>query len=159
MRRDAVLLAALLLSSGCSDREPTALQLQDNSFAMQPLHATLFSNIREPRRLLIRDAETWAALWAQMVNAATPAEPPYVDFAKEDVLVAAMGEQRAGGYAISIASVEPGEHATRVITTSLVPGPDCDRSDVITAPLDAVRIRKLTGAIEFTEQTVLRSCS
>ena len=159
MWRDSIRLGAVLLSLGCSTTEPTALQLQDNTPALQPLHATLFSNIKEPRRLLIRDAETWATLWAQMVNAGTSATPPYVDFANEDVLVAAMGEQRAGGYAIAIASVEQVEHTMRVVTTSLVPGPDCDRSDVITSPLDAVRVRKLTAPIAFSEQAIIRSCT
>ena len=148
----------LLLLTACSESEPTALQLREAAPNLQPLHATLFSNLREPRRLLIRDRESWAALWPQLVNTGAPTEPPFVDFTREDVLVAAMGERRVGGYSIQIDDVDYAGGAVHVVVTSFEPGPGCDRAEVVTSPLDAVRVPKISGAVTFSERSAVRSC-
>ena len=155
----AAVVSLLLLLTACTETGPTALQLHETTPDMQPLHATLFSNLREPRRLLIRDQESWAALWAQMVNTGAPSEPPFVDFTREDVLVAAMGERRVGGYSSLINDVDYTAGAVQVMITSSLPGPACDRAEVITSPLDAVRVRKISGVLTFSERTQVRPCA
>lgn len=154
-----LLLAALLLVPlACAETEPLALALRDDVPELQPIHATIYSNIREKRRVLIRDPETWAAVWAEMVSMGDPKTPPFVDFSREDVVVVAMGEQRTGGYSILVDGLTRTGGSTSIIVKSTVPGPLCDRSEVVNAPLDAVRIRKVTGAVGFEERTVVRSC-
>ena len=157
--RLAVLVPVIALWTACSKAsEPLSNELQINSPEVQPLHATQYSNIREFRRILIRDAETWSALWAEMINVGDSKTPPYVDFTKEDVLVAAMGEKRVAGYAVAIVAVEHASAGARVIVTSSVPGSSCEHAEVINAPVDAVRIRKLAGPVTFFETTTVRAC-
>ena len=157
--RLALLVPLFTLWTACSKvDEPLSNELLIKSPDVQPLHATQYSNIREPRRILIRDAETWSALWAEMINVGDSKTPPYVDFANEDVLVAAMGEKRVAGYSIAIVAIEHGPAGARVVVTSGVPGPSCEHAEVISAPVDAVRIRKLTSPVTFTETTTIRAC-
>jgi hypothetical protein len=153
------LLSLLLLLPACSKSEPLAIPFHETAPIVQPLYATLYSNIQEPRRLLIRDAETWSIVWAEMVNSGDPRVPPYVDFSKEDVLVAAMGERRAAGYSIAITEVVQTANGARAVITSTVPGAMCESAEIMTAPLDAIRISKVNGAVTFDEQSVTRGCS
>jgi hypothetical protein len=123
------------------------------------VHATLYSNIREPRRLLIRDAESWAAAWTEMISAGDPRTPPFVDFTREDVVVAALGEQRAGGYSIAVTNIRTDGAVTQLTVTTTVPGAGCDGAEIITAPLDAVRVPRIVGTVIFDEQNVVRACN
>src|SRR6266508_4397374 len=68
--------------------------------------ATFFrTGYRERARLVIRAAAEWAAAWKELWAGASPAPPlPAVDFSKEMVIVAAMGEQASGGHSIAVAS-------------------------------------------------------
>jgi hypothetical protein len=158
MKRLAVLLS-LLLPACSTSSDPVSLVLRDEPPPMQPLYTTQYSNINESRRLLIRDAETWSALWAEMISSGDPRTPPYVDFTREDVLVAAMGERRAAGYGIVIGEVVPEGNAMRAVVTSTRPAPSCESAEIMTAPLDAIRIRKLDGPLVFDERGAVRSCS
>jgi hypothetical protein len=157
MRRIALLLVLLPLAA-CSQAEPLSLTLRTEDPDLQPVHNTLYSNVREPRRLLIQDAETWARVWAEMISMGDPRIPPYVDFAREDVIVAAMGERRASGYSIAVTGVVVGANETQVVVVSTVPGPICDGAEIMTAPLAAARIRKSAAPITFDERTAVRTC-
>lgn len=127
---------------------------------VSPLFATQYSNIREQRRMIITDGETWARLWAEMLPSASgPATPPFVDFRTENVVVAAMGERRGAGFAIQIVDVERANTALRIDVTSTLPTASCSGSDVITTPLDAVRIPKSAGIIQFIERSIVLTCS
>jgi hypothetical protein len=158
MRRLAFLCVLLALPA-CSESEPTAVEAGGTAASMQPLYATLYSNLREPRRMLIRDAETWAAVWAEMASVGDPRIPPFVDFAKEDVLVAAMGERRSAGYHISIESISGDNESVTAVVASTTPGPTCDNSEIITAPLEAIRVSKVEGAVAFVERVKTLTCS
>jgi hypothetical protein len=158
MRRFVLPLLFCALGA-CSDSQPLAIELRREAPALQPVHATLYSNLREPRRLLIRDAETWAEVWAEMISIGDPRTPPFVDFSKEDVVVAALGERRSSGFGIAVTGLADAENNTHVVVTTTLPGPTCDRAEIITAPLHAVRIRKVEGTITFDEQSSTRLCS
>ncbi len=153
------LLLSLLPLTACSNAEPLSLTLRNQAPDLQSVHATLYSNVRESRRLLIRDAETWAMVWTEMISIGDPRTPPFIDFTTEDVIVAAMGERRAGGYSIAITGVAPGEAVTQVMVASTVPGPTCDGAEIITAPLAAVRIRKVEGSLAFDERSIVLACN
>jgi hypothetical protein len=157
MRRLA-LLPLMLLLPACSKPDPVAVDSGHTAPIMQPLYATLYSNVREPRRLVIRDAETWAAVWAEMISVGDPRTPPHVDFTKEDVLVAAMGERRAAGYDISINEVVEGANGVLAVVTSTTPAPACETSEIMTAPLAAIRVTKVTGGVAFEERGATVSC-
>jgi hypothetical protein len=157
MKRLAVLCLLLPLHA-CSRSEPLALSIRNDAPTIQPVHSTLYSNLREPRRMLIRDAESWAAVWADMISVGDSRTPPFVDFSKEDVIVAALGERRSNGYSISITGVLADPFAARVIVSTTAPGASCDQAEIVTAPLDAVRISKLDAAVQFDERNTVLSC-
>lgn len=150
--------ALLLLLLACVEPEPLALQVHENTPRLEAVHTTLYSNLREPQRLIIRDSETWARLWPQMTSAGDPRTPPFVDFSTDDVIVAAMGERRAAGYSIAITDVQPLGPETRIVVTSSVPGPTCTRAEIMTAPVHAVRVRRITGAVTFQERGAVLGC-
>ena len=153
-----VVLCLLLALQACSRSEPLALSIRNDAPTIQPVHTTLYSNLREPRRMLIRDAETWAQVWTEMISAGDPRTPPFVDFTKEDVIVAALGERRSSGYSITITGVVADPLVAQVIVSTTVPGAACDQAEIVTAPLDAVRITKLDAAVKFDERTTLLNC-
>lgn len=154
-----VVLCLLLPLHACSQSEPLALSIRSDAPTIQPVHSTLYSNLREPRRMLIRDAESWAAVWAEMISVGDSRTPPFVDFTKEDVIVAALGERRSSGYSINITGVLADPSAAHVIVTSTVPGSSCDQAEIVTAPLDAVRITKLDAGVTFDERNAVLSCN
>jgi hypothetical protein len=157
MRRLALPLLLCVLSA-CADSQPLAVELRNQAPALQPIHATLYSNVREPRRMLIRDAETWAEVWAEMISAGDPRTPPFVDFTSEDVIVAALGERRSSGFGIAVTGITDDQTTTQVAVTTTIPGPTCDRAEIVTAPLHAVRIRKVEGTLTFDEHAAVRGC-
>jgi PrcB C-terminal len=122
--------------------------------------ATFFrSGYRERARLVIRGAAEWADAWRELWAGASPAPPlPAVDFSREMVFVAAMGEQPSGGHSIAVASaaVEGGRLRVKVVETS--PGPDCMVTMALTQPAAAVRLPRFDGPVEFAEGKAVEAC-
>lgn len=157
--RQLLFISAVLLATACSDTGITPAETAPKAIS-EPLFATLYSNVRDARRIVIHDEASWAALWAEMVSSGSmPTTPPRVDFSKEDVVVAAMGERRFAGYEITITGVEQDAGHLRVDVASKTPSPTCDHSEVITTPLHAVRVSKTSEPISFNETTVVLSCN
>lgn len=125
----------------------------------QPFFSTLYSGVREPQRIVIHNEAAWSALWSQIAAESGSSAPPRVDFSKEVVVVAAMGERKAAGYEIAITGVQRVAGVLFVDVASTAPGPTCDRSEVITTPLQAVRIPRTDEALSFNETSVVLSCS
>ncbi len=155
--RKRLLLAAAIALTACSDPAARITTAPPQAVA-EPLFGTLYSNIRETRRMVIRDEATWSALWAEMVGSASGTAPPRIDFAREDVLIAAMGERHVAGYEIAIAGVSEAGGSLRADVVSKVPGGACSAADVITTPLDAVRVPRSSRPVQFTESTIVQSC-
>ncbi|MGQ0562795.1 MAG: protease complex subunit PrcB family protein [Gemmatimonadota bacterium] len=157
MRKSALITTVLICA--CSGApEITAIDAPPAA-AVQPLFATLYSSLREPRRMIIRDEESWSRLWADMVSSTgAPGAVPKVDFAREDVLVAALGERRTAGYAIAITGARSTEAGLHVTVISTNPAPGCTGADVVTTPLAAVRVSKIGVQISFDERTVVLGC-
>ena len=157
--KQVLFISAVLLASACGSTGVSPTEAKPAAVS-QPLFSTLYSNIKDPLRIVIHDEESWSALWAQMVAAGVaPAEAPQIDFAREDVVVAAMGERRAAGYEITIRGVQETADGLHVDVASKSPSPLCDRSEVITTPLHAVRISKTNEAVHFDEATVVLGCN
>jgi hypothetical protein len=153
-----VLLVAVLALAACADTSVVATEVRPIAIS-EPLFKSLYSNIPQPRRLVIRDEESWAKLWAQMVAAGVVQNsPPVVDFEKEQIVVAAMGERKAAGYEITITGVERSGSNLVVDVASTAPAPTCDRSEVITTPLHAVRMTRTDEPIVFNETSVVLGC-
>lgn len=94
VRRRAPLLLVLLLAIACSNGSvPEAA-----AAASLPIETLLQKSnpgqAGESRREVIRDEATWKTVWAELREGTSlPAEPPAVDFARDMVILAAMGTQ------------------------------------------------------------------
>lgn len=113
----------------------------------------------EAGRFVLRDQGAWEALWGQVQGARQPLPPaPDVDFHEYLVVVAAMGRQRSGGYAIRVeqAQVQAGKLVVTVREES--PGPGCMVTMSLTAPIDVVLLPATAEEVEFRSVQAIRRC-
>ncbi len=126
---------------------------------MEHLFTEVYSGIKDARRLVIRDAAGWAALWDAVVGARTPRpQPPAVDFNREMVIVAAMGQRGTGGYAISIDEVRREDDGLAVVVRETSPGSGCFLTQAFTAPVTAVRLPASDAPVRFIERKETQDC-
>ena len=153
MYRSACLaLLALLPLPGCSrpaDPPPSAPAGQSSPAPEAP--AVPFRRLAqlsaggpaEAGQQVVSTAAEWTALWGRVGG---EAPLPEVDFAREEVIVAAAGTRPSGGHAIEVASVRD-EGARRVVVVrETAPGSGCLNTQVLTEPADFVAVPKRAGA-------------
>jgi hypothetical protein len=118
------------------------------------------SGIHTQRRQVIQDAATWAAAWDEIFSGQSP-EPELapVDFSKETVVLAAMGDTMNGGYSIAIDSAFADGNTTTAAVSSVMPDPMCMmmQMQAITQPLDVVAVPK-ASAVTFAERGSMSMC-
>lgn len=126
--------------------------------------ATLFHAYRtgfgEPTTLVVRDGAAWTAAWARLHGGGEPpAAPPAVDFAREMVLVVALGERPSGGHDVAIDAVTPdGAGGATVAYTAREPGEGCLSTQALTSPAVAVRVARVAGAVRFERRVARSAC-
>lgn len=130
--RTALLLACLSLGA-CAGGPPA-----DGPQPLVLLAQETYSLAKAPRRELLRDAEAWSKLWGEVQDMRRLAPP--VDFERQMVLFAALGERRTGGYAIAIVRAEVVEGTLVVHVRETAPAPGAIRTMALTAPLHAVMV-------------------
>jgi hypothetical protein len=156
----ALLFGALPLSACGSNSHPEAPRdaVTELDAGSVLLHAG-YSGFDDPERLVVRDSVHWAGVWATAFERQTRVPPlPAVDFAREMVVVAALGARPSGGYDITIEGVveELGGAVVFVVATS--PGDDCYTTAAITEPVIMLRAAAVAGRIRFEERAETRSC-
>jgi hypothetical protein len=120
-----------------------------------------FSGITLPTRTVVDDAARFETLWREaFASDGDSVAPPAVDWGREKVVIAALGNRPGGGYSIEITGVERVGDELRVIVETTIPGPGCMTTSALTQPLDAVRIpRNERGVlIRFIERERTRDC-
>jgi hypothetical protein len=117
------------------------------------------SALTSRERRVIKDAATWEAVWAQAwaQRSVRPALPP-VDFSKEVVVLAAMGQRRSGGHLIEVVSVEPGAGGREVTVLERSPGASCLLTGALTQPFTAVRVPSAGGELQFVDVARVEEC-
>ncbi len=106
------------------------------------------SGIDEPRQVVARSAEEWAALWRQHAG---DQPPPTIDFGTRTVLAVFLGTRMSAGYAVEIVG-------TRVEGADLVvqwrehkPERGMVSAQIITSPSHIVSVPKVTGMVRFEQ--------
>ncbi len=126
---------------------------------METLFTEVYSGIADARRLVVRDAASWRVLWDEIVGARTPPpDAPAVDFGREMVIVAAMGQRGTGGYAIAIDEVRQENDGLVVVVRETAPGSGCFLTQAFTAPVTAVRVQARDAPVTFIEEKEVQDC-
>jgi hypothetical protein len=82
-----------------------------------------------------------------------------VDFAREMVVLVAMGERPSGGHSLRVDGVSDAPNGGLVVhVTRTSPGPQCMSITMMTAPLDVVRVPRATGAVRLQTRDVAQPC-
>lgn len=83
-------------------------------------------------------------------------KPP--DFEKYTVIALFMGEQRTGGYSITVDRIVRAGDVVRVYVKNSVPSDTCIVIQQITRPFQIVKVEKIAEKIEFVENTQEVKC-
>jgi hypothetical protein len=160
-------LGAAMPESARASAPPSAVASTGQLAAMRPLPASAHlltsqtSPIVEAEVRVLRDQAAWAATWRalQPEPAARPV-PPAVDFAREMVVVVAVGERSSGGHAVRVDGVSDAPDGGGFVlhVTRTTPGEGCMTTMVITAPVDVVRMPRMEGPVRLEARDVAVAC-
>jgi hypothetical protein len=126
----------------------------------EPYSYDYASGLRDSARLVVRDSAAWRALWGRLhaSRGGIPALPP-VDFAREMLVVAALGARGTGGYTILVDSAFAAADGGAVIAVrTLSPGPRCGVTGAVTHPVDIARLARRDGPVAFRERALVVDC-
>lgn len=152
---------ALLLILGTSCRPQAAPETHASPVPVQRLTPggtpAQNSGLRFATRTVVEDAATFDKLWRQ---AFADAPAPQVDWARQKVVFAALGDRPSGGYSIVVSSAEQAGDELTITVDTITPGPGCMNAEVLTQPVDVVSIpRPAAGVlIRFRERTGTQTC-
>ena len=120
---------------------------------------TYYSGVDDSSFVVVRDAATWRAQWRAINREMQPLPPaPAVDFAREMIVVAALGHRASGGWGIAVDSAVWRGGAIDVFVRQLAPGRGCFTTAAISSPVDVVRLPRRDAPVRFDERVVREDC-
>lgn len=153
------ILAALLPSAGCGDEveAPAGDRVEDRGEVIGILRAfpaSTSGGLRAEARTVVRDGKAWEELW-QRANAHLAPVPkaPAVDFGKEMVAVAALGERKRAGASVEIVGVRLVEGTLRILYAAREPAAGEMAAEVLTQPWHAVVLPASGAPVEWVAWT------
>lgn len=172
MRALPFLLASVLLTAGCleaggdaggapaADRDDGAAAAppEPRAVPLRTLDEGSHSGIREAGRLVITDEAKWSAFWDEHRGYvlggpdAAPAQAPEVDFSKERVVAAMLGERGNACHAIRASNATSDGRVTTIEITSYGPEPGMACASVVTHPFHIVALPADGTTIAFDER-------
>ena len=119
-----------------------------------------YSGIADPTSVVVRDSVAWRQLGAELTRPFVPPPPlPPIDFAREMVVVAALGSRPTAGYDIVIEGAARDSTGLEVAVRRTSPGAGCPVLAVVTQPVDLARVPTLAVDTRFRERTVVTPCT
>lgn len=119
----------------------------------------LSSGLTQRERIVVRDAESWAALWPRIMGSHRPLHTlPPVNFSREMLVVASVGTRPSGGHTITIDSVSGGRDRLFVFLSERSPGPRCGVTAALSEPVTLARLVRNELPVSFVTRSVLRDC-
>jgi len=116
------------------------------------------SGLKERLRTVIRTREAWVEMWKRIYNANPPDEAmallPEVDFSREMLIIAALGERPTGGYGIVVDSACKRQKELEIVVRSISHVTCGGVTQSLTQPLDIVRLPKSELPVAFAEVEV-----
>lgn len=121
-------------------------------FPLTPVTESLSCGLRWPGRLVVRDTATWRWLWTQTQRChMEPSDLPPIDFEREMVIVAALGQRPHTGFGIAIDSAVLRGDELRIVITRLRQACDCPFvGQAVTSPIAMQRTPALPGLAGVT---------
>jgi hypothetical protein len=131
------------------------------------------SGVRDRRRMVIRDRETWADVWKQIYSGSRsftlgpggetipnlPPPVPQIDFSHNMLLVVTMGSEPTSGYAIVVDGVYEHANQLEVVVRNVSPGRSCINFQYPTQAVDIVELEKREGSVVFRDVDIVTDCS
>jgi PrcB C-terminal len=156
----ALAMVAVACSSSEISTSPPGVAIPVVRLRSDPYSFTFYSGMTVPARLVVRDAVTWQAVWAQVYRGMSPVPPtPSIDFSQEMVIVAALGTYGSGGYGILVdGASEADAGGAAIAIRSNSPGPSCVVTLAFTQPVDIARMPRRDGAVTFVERSSVTNC-
>lgn len=164
MRASRRIVIAALIAGASACGSPTGSSSPDQPLAITRLRSEPFSlayasGLRELQRLVVPDASTWQQVWSSIWSGTSPEPPiPQVDFGREIVVVAAMGERPTGGFTILIDSASETASGISIRIRSISPGSGCVTTQALTQPVDIARVPRRDGSVTFDERLETQEC-
>lgn len=117
------------------------------------------SGVAVSDRMIVRDETSWSKYWLNIVGSNSPVPPaPLVDFSRETIVVAAMGQRNSGGYSVSIESAGVAGDTVILVVTERSPGRTCGTTAALTQPLALARVGRPNAIIRFVEKVAVTDC-
>lgn len=116
------------------------------------------SGYTEPAELVLRDAGGAVDAWNTMYSGVAGNPPPAVDFARDMIVVVALGQRSTGGFTIRVDSVSTSGGGATVHYTVTTPGPSCMTTQMMTSPVDVVRVPRVEGDVRFDRRVIVQDC-
>jgi hypothetical protein len=156
--------AALACGGAPAPGEPIALPsgtpVEFTRLRAEPYSFTYYSGMKQPARIVVRDALTWRSVWTQIWSGTSPVpDLPPVDFTREMIVVAALGEHSSGGYGILVEAAVMGEHGLTVQVQTDAPGRSCMTTAAFSQPVDVARFPLVSGAVRFVDDPITHECN
>ncbi|QYF95232.1 hypothetical protein KY495_08795 [Massilia sp. PAMC28688] len=111
---------------------------------------TPYSRIEEPMSVVIRDAQSWAALWARHTGSSAPA--PVIDFTRNEVVGVFRGVLPNGCYATEIKDVYRIAGDINVERVDTEPGEGSVCTLAIVTPAHIISVPRAGGSVTFSAQ-------
>jgi hypothetical protein len=99
------------------------------------------SGVSEPLRQAVRDPAAWRQVWERIHATVSPTPAlPEIDFARETVIVVALGERMSGGYGIAVEEIRLAGDRLLVQVRLDCPPKGLMTTMAVTQPVQAVRL-------------------
>ena len=110
------------------------------------------SDISTARRVIVRDASAWSALWAE--HAGPGAEAPAIDFESRIVAAVFAGERPSPGHAIEISEARTDAGVLTLIVREHAPPRGMAAGQILVSPFHMVTLPRVDADVRFAESAV-----
>ncbi len=167
--RHVLMTSVVLVSAACTQPAaptttacvaPACVDLPLARFRADELASVGANGWDDAATVVVRDRDTWQATWNKMHERLAGPRPPLptVDFSTEMVVVIALGARSNSGFGITITRASEADGVITVDALSTGPGPGCITAQVITYPIDVVRLPRRNSAVYFRVGPGVTSC-
>jgi len=130
--------------------DPGSAAESPGTIKLRPLAKGSFTAMHEARQEVVKDPKRWKAIWTEHAGKSTSPVPD-VDFSKEYVIVASMGQRPTGGYSIRIIKAEVTADKLKIYIQKKSPQKGSMTIQVLTAPFEFVAIPKSDLPVVFVD--------